>query len=302
MKSLSDATVAHLRELADAPDVSATRYSVVREIARGGMGVIYEAEDRALQRGVALKVLAREVTDAGAAARMRREAQTIARLEHPGIVPVHDVGELPDGRVYYAMKLVRGETLAKAAASLPHSEMLRAFIRLCEAVAFAHAHRVIHRDLKPENVMIGSFGEVLVMDWGVARSIDDSSEAGLIVGTRGFMAPEQERGEATVDERADVFALGRILDVLVHTSDQRIPRALLAIIRKATNADRELRYRNAGDLREDIVRYLDGQPVSAHRENLFEKSGRWLARNQALVTIVLAYIVMRVIVFLLTNR
>ena len=299
MKPLSQSTIEHLREIADAPDFSTTRYTIIREIARGGMGVIYEAEDRELSRAVAIKVLANEVADADAAARMRAEALTIARLEHPGIVPVHDAGELPDGRVYYAMKLVRGTRLDHhAREKRERADLLRIFIRLCEAVAFAHAHGVTHRDLKPENVMIGSFGEVLVMDWGVARSSGDASDAGLVIGTRGFMAPEQERGEVNIDARADVFALGKSLGSLITERDRR----LTAIIRKATNADRELRYQDAGGLRDDIARYLDGLPVSAHRENVFEKTARWIVRNQALVTIVLAYIVMRVIVFLWINR
>jgi hypothetical protein len=136
------------------------------------------------------------------------------------------------------------------------------------------------------------------MDWGVARSNTDASEPGLIIGTRGFMAPEQERGEATIDARADVFALGRTLELLVDKTDRRIT----AIIRKATNADRQQRYRDAGELGDDVTRYLDGQPVSAHRENVVEMIARWFLRNQALVTIVLAYIVMRVIVFLWVNR
>ena len=297
MKPLSQSTIAHLREIADAPDFSGTRYTIIREIARGGMGVIYEAEDRELRRSVAIKVLANEVADTASAARLRNEAQTIARLEHPGIVPVHDAGELPDGRVFYAMKLVRGTRLDDYARQNPqHTELLRLFIRLCEAVAFAHAHDVTHRDLKPENVMIGSFGEVLVMDWGVARSSSEPSEPGLIIGTPGFMPPEQERGGA-INPRADVFALGKSLDVLIATKDRR----LAAIIRKATNLDRELRYRDAGDLGADIGRYLDSLPVTAHRENVFEKAGRWITRNQALVTIVLAYLVMRVIVFLWMN-
>ena len=298
MNWISDSTLAHLREVADAPDFSGTRYTVVREVGRGGMGVIYEAQDGELQRVVALKVLANEIAGSEAAARMRREAQTIARLEHPGIVPVHDVGQLADGRVFYAMKLVRGETLSKAAALLPHSERMRVFLRLCEAVAFVHAHGVMHGDLKPENVMIGAFGEVLVMDWGVARSIDEDL-GGVIAGTKGFMAPEQERGEK-VDARSDVYALGRILQTLAE--GERIPRRLASMIRKATNADRQARYRDAAELRDDVSRFLDGEPVSAHHESLFEKAGRWIQRNQALVTIVLAYLVMRVIVFLLVRR
>jgi len=131
---------------------------------------VYAADDRELQRRVALKVLAAPRITEEARERMLREARILARLEHPGIVPVHDILSLPDGRVAYAMKLVQGERLDAHARRLRGlRERLRIFERICEAVAFAHAQGVIHRDLKPGNIMVGSFGEVLVLDWGVAK-------------------------------------------------------------------------------------------------------------------------------------
>src|SRR6185295_20385903 len=170
VSDLSDRTLDHLREVVEWPDLSETRYELRRELDRGGMGVVYAAHDRELHREVALKVLATAVADADSATRLRREARIIAGLEHPGIVPVHDVGTLPDGRIFYAMKFVRGHRLDEYAvqgASL--RDRLRKFQAVCDAVGFAHAHGVIHRDLKPQNIMIGSFGEVLVLDWGVAK-------------------------------------------------------------------------------------------------------------------------------------
>ena len=140
------------------------------------MGTVYRALDATLDREVALKVSTLGPADPEEAERMRREARVMARLEHPGIVPVHDSGQLPDGRVYYAMRLVRGERLDGWARGASLSDRLGAFRKACEAVAFAHAHGVVHRDLKPENVMIGAFGEVLVLDWGVARRREEPAE------------------------------------------------------------------------------------------------------------------------------
>jgi serine/threonine-protein kinase len=233
MTELSDRTLDHLRQVVDWPDLTGTRYELVRELARGGMGVVYAARDRELDRQVALKVLATAVAYPDSAQRLKREAQIIAGLEHAGIVPVHDVGSLPDGRVYYAMKLVSGQRLDSfARAGRPLPEKLRVFLRVCEPVAFAHAHGVIHRDLKPENVMVGPFGEVLVMDWGVAKRLlevepaadrsPSSSPAsgdtahGTVLGTPAWMAPEQARGEVQrLDARTDVYALGAILYFLL---------------------------------------------------------------------------------------
>jgi serine/threonine protein kinase len=295
---LSDDAVARLRDVTELPDLRGTRYRIVGELGRGGMSVVYEAEDAELGRRVALKVLATELSSADAAERLREEARVIARLEHPGIVPVHDVGVLPDGRVFYTMKLVRGERLdAWISAERGTTEGLRLFVRICEAVAFAHANGVVHRDLKPENVMAGEFGAVLVMDWGVACRIDGNAATAHIAGTPGWMAPEQARGES-VDARADVYALGAILRYLAGPSP---PRRLTAICARATEPERLGRYRDAGELGADVVRYLDGEPVAAYRENVFEQAARWLGRYRALVALIVAYLVMRALVFFLAG-
>src|SRR5262249_18771881 len=154
MRDLSEKVVERLRNLCDVPDFSATKYRIVKELGRGGMGIVYEAQDLELARHVALKVF-----DADSAL-STQEAHVLAQLEHPGIVPVHDCGTLPDGRAFYAMKLVRGTRLDDyRAIATSLSQVLRIFQNICDAVAFAHARGIIHRDLKPENIMVGSFGE-----------------------------------------------------------------------------------------------------------------------------------------------
>jgi serine/threonine protein kinase len=288
---ISDSAVTRLREITDNPDTSGTRYRVVQTIGRGGMGVVCEAKDLVLERRVALKVLATEIASAGAAERLRDEAITMARLEHPGIAPVYDAGTLADGRVFYALKLVRGRQLNHL--HLSSAELLRIFLRICETVAFAHANGVIHCDLKPENVMTGEFGEVLVMDWGVARAIGDRA----VAGTREFMSPEQARGEA-VDATTDVFALGAILQTLIATPT----KALRAVIAKATAAGKDQRYADAAALAAEIGRYLDGEPLRAYRPSLIERAGRWLSRNAALLGVMAAYVIMRLVVFLWLRR
>ena len=310
MRWLSDDKLNHLRSVVSEPDFSATKYTFVKELGRGGMGVVCLAEDRELDRLVAIKILNTPDITEDLRNRMIREAQIIARLEHPGIVPVHDVGTLPDGRMFYAMKYVRGSRLDEyAAQGASMRDRLRKFQAVCDAVAFAHAHGVIHRDLKPQNIMIGSFGEVLVLDWGVAKIRDDprpsaayQTSDGTVIGTRNYMSPEQARGEVDqLDERADIYSLGAVLSFLL--KDQpKVSKAAHAISSKATATAKEKRYSTASDLSADIGRLLDAEPVSAYRENAFERTSRWVGKNRFLVLLVLAYLLMRIFLIFTSRR
>jgi serine/threonine protein kinase len=344
MKFLSDKAVDRLRRSANLPDLSGTRYQLLDRVARGGMGVVYAALDEILGRRVALKILDVSVPEGELARRLNREARVLARLEHPGIVPVHDVGTLRDGRVFYTMKFVEGQRLDKhieAVTSLP--ERLRLFSRICDAVAFAHARGVLHRDLKPANVMVGAFGEILVMDWGLAKilreqstevSIEDpeativhspkasdipahATEAtqvtgqGTVLGTPGYMSPEQARGDvAHVDERSDIFSLGAVLRFLsapsAMASNQsrawRQNKALTAICTKATENDPANRYANVSDLSADVSRYLDGLPVSACKETIFDKAARLYRRYTVPILLIAAYLIVRSLILLFFHR
>jgi len=288
---------------------------VLERIGRGGMGAVYRARDVLLKRDVALKVLHVGADSGDLAARLTQEARTLARLEHPGIVPVHDVGVLADGRPFYTMKLVHGHPLDDVVRGSPQADLLRLFIRICEPMAFAHSRGVVHRDVKPQNVMVGEFGEVLVLDWGVSkwaslRDADDAAlpaapaeidtGAGAIVGTRGYMAPEQARGDsASVDARADVYSLGMLLTHMLSLSSTRgMPRPLSAILRKATSVEPSARYSDAADFAKDVLRFLAAERVRAHRENLLEQTLRLYRRHRILVLIVAAYLAVRLALIL----
>jgi serine/threonine protein kinase len=387
MSGISDAALRHLREVSDQPDLSGTPYEVIETLGRGGMGTVYLAHDERLDREVALKVV-QLPEGAGDLDRLLQEARVLARLEHPGIVPVHDAGLLPDGRAFYAMKHVRGYGLDEYARTVPLAERLRAFERICEAVAFAHAHGVIHRDLKPENVMVGPFGEVLVMDWGVAKvklqrvsaagtpppedphpptpspapaqpptpgegepveaaspvslfsrcggwegageegrgdeglgregseaklapmgRLGEKGRAGVrptahgtILGTPGYMAPEQARGEvARIDERTDVWALGAILAFLLE-GEEPPPRPLAAIRRRAMADEPGERYPKVEELAADLSLYLAGLPVGAHREGWLERISRFARRYRTPILLILAYLLMRVLLIFFLGR
>jgi tetratricopeptide (TPR) repeat protein len=219
-------------------------YVIHKEIARGGMGRVLAAHDLTLEREVALKVLLQDSPTGEMAERFRQEARITARLPHPGIPPVYALGDLPDGSPFLAMKLIKGRTLSALLRERigPSDDLplfVQVFEQVCQAVGFAHAQGIIHRDLKPSNVMVGAFGEVQVMDWGIAREMrstecgvrnpipapagdapsvshaSDLTATGIVLGTPAYMAPEQARGEEP-DPRADVFAIGGILcEILV---------------------------------------------------------------------------------------
>jgi serine/threonine protein kinase len=260
---LSDSVVQHLREVVDLPDLSGTRYVLEEEIGRGGLGVVYAARDTQLDRRVALKAM-----DAAWAG----EARLIARLEHPGIVPVYETGSLPDGRVFYTMKLVAGLRADHyAAGNPPLGERLRVVQRVGEALAYAHSCGVLHRDLKPQNVMVGRFGEVYVMDWGVEG----------VAGTPAFRAPE-----TTLDERSDVYALGALIRFLLPGN---APPALAAIAAKAMSENPRERYDGVAAVLHEIERFQDGLAVEAYEESPWQRVRRFAKRNEVLLWLLAAY-------------
>lgn len=234
-----------------------SRYEILDAIAVGGMGAILQASERISKRKVAMKVMIRADTESPAAKRFMREAIIVSSLEHPNIVPVHDIGISPLGDPYFTMKLVQGENLADVLYKVRSRDpeyfhnydlptLLEILIKVCNGVAFAHSRSVVHLDLKPHNILVGDYGEVLVLDWGLARVIPTISEDnplyavcgeenfapttsyamnynyslftedGTIKGTPGFMAPEQAHGNINeIDQRADVFSLGTLLYMML---------------------------------------------------------------------------------------
>lgn len=251
------------------------RYQILGEIARGGVGVVLKGRDQDLGRDLAMKVLRDDhADDPGLIQRFVEEAQIAGQLQHPGIVPVYELGLDGDGRPFFTMKLIEGRTLSallreRADASLDLPRFLRIFEQVCDAVAYAHARHVVHRDLKPANVMVGAYGEVLVADWGFAKvlrtgGVDDElssrreveereqvrtvrsgpdgeeSQVGSVLGTPAYMPPEQARGAVEeLDERSDVFALGAILCEILTGAPPYVGTEARELVRMAAAAELE---------------------------------------------------------------
>ena len=297
------------------------RYEVREVLGRGGMGEVLSVRDETIGRNVAVKRLRVENPSETVVARFLREARIQGRLEHPAVVPVHELHHVAGEPPFFVMKQLAGVTLADVVPRLAAGDatvaerfgrqrLLRAFADVCLAIEFAHTRGVVHRDLKPANIMLGDFGEVYVLDWGVARVSGGDDErpsfsdidtadgtgtvAGAILGTPGYIAPEQIRSEADLDGRADVYALGCILFELlslqplhprgqaalsvalvgtdarpsIRTPERDIPPELDAICVRATALDREQRFATARELGDAVQRFLDGNRDLALRKQL----------------------------------
>jgi len=315
------------------------KYRIVGKLGRGGMGVVWEAEQEHPRRRVALKVMRREhVVDELHIRMFRREAETLARLEHPNIAAIYESGHTDDGHDYFAMELVRGLTLDRWLAARPtrvdEAEIglrLRVFGTICDAVQYAHQRGVIHRDLKPSNIIVtgetasstaatGSRSPpaLKILDFGLARITDSDiaatlvSEVGVIKGTLPYMSPEQARGDvAAIDVRADVYALGVILyELLTGRRPYDVSRAALAeavrviceqpprplrdswsgarrpdrdletIVGKGLEKEADRRYGSAGELRDDVDRYLGSQPILARSPSAMYQLTKMVQRNR----------------------
>ncbi|MCR9116780.1 MAG: protein kinase [bacterium] len=353
-----------------------SRYAILREHAHGGLGQVYVARDMELDREVALKEIKhRHASKVALRRRFVLEAEVTGKLEHPGIVPVYGLGAYSDGRPYYAMRFIRGQSLGDAIDDLhgrsrlpstaddaeatqvsgtaekgdanPSPEpaakplssadetikrrrLLGRFVDVCNAIDYAHSRGVLHRDIKPDNIMLGDYGETLVVDWGLAKVIGSKEEgesiisssplsgdeaektmAGSVVGTPAFMSPEQANGELeSLGPATDIYSLGATLFAMLsgnspiegsdayevlakvkrgelrsmRSSGNRIPKPLIAICEKAMNMSTSLRYQSCDELAEDVEAYLAGEPVSAWREPLTVRAGRWMRKHRTLAT------------------
>lgn len=311
-------------DIGTAPDdlpESIGAYRIVREIGRGGMGTVYEAEQTNPRRRVALKVVRAIVATPELLRRFRHEAEVLGRLSHPGIAQIIEAGTFDAGHgehPFFAMEFVEGESLLAHAASrdLGVRDRLRLFAAVCDAVHHAHRRGVVHRDLKAANILVTATGAPKILDFGVARVTEDRPEtmltqAGQLVGTLGTMSPEQARGDQDVDTSSDVYSLGVVLyelltgrlpyDVLrkpVHEAIRTIlevePTPISAyddglrgdvetIVHHALNKEKERRYESAAALAGDLRRHLADQPITAVPPTAFSTIGKFARRNRALV-------------------
>ena len=290
-------------------------YEILEEIGRGGMGVIYRARQRHSRRIVALKrVLSYHADSQQTLKRFRREAEAAASLDHPNILPIYEVGETEDGVPFFSMKFAPGGSLQEAAVAFREKprEVVRLLAKVTRAVQYAHRQGILHRDLKPGNILLDGRGEPLVSDFGLAKWLDTSSDITrtlTIFGTPGFIAPEQAEGPATGSRpAADIYSLGAILFSLLTGRPPFLGEHALAVIHQAaekpapklrslvSGVDRDLeticarclerepeaRYRSAGDLAEDLERWLEGRPIVARPVSPPVQMWRWSRRNPVL--------------------
>jgi tetratricopeptide (TPR) repeat protein len=330
------------------------RFQVLRPHARGGLGEVFVAHDCELNRQVALKEIKdKHAHDPDSRARFLLEAEVTGSLEHPGIVPVYSLGHYPDGRPFYAMRFIHGDSLLDALESFHQADgpkrdpgqrslalrkLLARFVAVCDAIAYAHSRGVLHRDIKPANILVGPYGETLVVDWGLAKPGGEAAACGLdseptlrpssadavartlagaVKGTPAYMSPEQAAGRVDLmGPTSDIYSLGATLYHLLtghrpfedkdtqevlrkvrkglfkppRQVNKQVPAALDAICRKAMAREPKERYPTAKALAEDIEHWLADEPVSAHREPLRARVGRWARRHKPLVAGVAAMV------------
>jgi serine/threonine-protein kinase len=286
-------------------------YEVLGTLGRGGMGVVYQARQTRLGRVVALKMIVSGVhAGEGELTRFRTEAEAIARLQHPNIVQIHEVGE-HDGLPFFSLEFCAGGSLEKKlnGTPLPPREAAGLVQTLARAMQAAHDKGVVHRDLKPANVLLAEDGTPKINDFGLAKKLDvpGQTQTGAVMGTPSYMAPEQARGSKTVGPAADIYALGAILyelltgrppfkaatlletlqqvlgdePVSVHRLQPKVPRDLDTICHKCLEKDPKKRYASAAALAEDLRRFGSGEPVSARPVRVAGRLWRWARRKPA---------------------
>ena len=303
-------------------------YEIESVLGRGGMGVVYKARHLTLKRIVALKmVLAGGHAGPHQLARFRIEAEAVARLQHPNIVQIHEVG-VADGHAYCALEFVEGGTLAGKLAGkpMPAGEAAKLVEMLARAMQLAHSRNVVHRDLKPANILLTADGTPKITDFGLARQMDSDSgetQAGAVMGTPSYMAPEQASGNAhAAGPAADVYALGAILydclagqppfkgKTVIETLDQvrtqdpappsryqaSIPLDLDTICLKCLRKEPEKRYASAAELADELVRYQQGEPILARPVGRFERALKWVKRNPVMAAAVAAVFMLMLLV------
>lgn len=309
-----------------------SRYEALEEYARGGMGVVYQARDSQIGRNVAIKHLQSHYkNDSNAFTRFVNEARLAGKLEHPGVVPVYDMGESESGTPYYSMKLVEGKTfeslineLHKRDSAAKLRDLLSVLISVSRTIAYAHDRQVIHRDLKPANIIVGNYGENIVLDWGLAKELDASevvedststepaielTQVGTVMGTPAYMAPEQAKGDlSSINELTDIYALGAMLFHVLSGQppitnreeferlsqgslaanalefQKPVPEPLNAICRKAMAFKPTQRYQSANKFADELELYLADEPISAYRDPLSTKMWRWARKHSRMVT------------------
>lgn len=298
-------------------------YEIQEEIARGGMGVVYRARQRSLNRIVALKmILSGQLASAGDVLRFRQEAEAAAQVDHPNIVPIYEIGE-HQGQHYFTMKLIEGSSLARESYHGKPENAVRLLAKVARAVHHAHQCGILHRDLKPGNLLVDAAGEPHVTDFGLSRPIKQDkglTHTGTILGTPGYMAPEQARGDKGLTIAVDVYALGAILykmltgqapfvaDTPMNTilkvlgeeppSPRKLasqtPRDLEVICLKCLQKEPGKRYATGLALAEDLERWMLGEPIQARPAGRVERSLKWLRRHPVVSAVLGAGVVLLV--------